>query len=434
MAAAFCRFFSGYLWVKNMGGKVYSAAIIGTGRIGFSLGLDRKREQPASHTMALLLNRRIKIIAGIDENEENLFAWKKYVSNHVAHLRGNKNPVACYLSVSDFFSDCKSCKIELPDIIVIAVNEKSHFDVALKAIQAKPRLVILEKPVALNVRQGKIIESCAQFYGVPVIVNHERRFACDYEIARQYMNKIGDIQSICARLDSGLRVYSRNAEDDGAFSLLHDGTHLMDVILFLLEEKAKKSSLDIHAQADEQAFEDSQTSFDLQAIEAAQIPVDSSFCMDVSMPEKSFGSESRLLKDMKILSFHLDEKDRNIVRNLRVGYKSPFCEDITFSISGRSRFFGFEVHVIGTEGAFCIGNGIFSFEKRMESKLYSGFYSLSKDRSVRKPYKTCYFSNMVQNAVDFLDGKKQLKSTVKTGMDVLCYLEEIVNEIKTNVL
>ena len=55
--------------------QVYTAALVGTGRIGFSLGLDKKREQPASHTMALLGNKRIKLIAAADTNEKNLTEW-----------------------------------------------------------------------------------------------------------------------------------------------------------------------------------------------------------------------------------------------------------------------------------------------------------------------------------------------------------------------
>ena len=59
--------------------KIYTAAIIGTGRIGFSLGFDKKREQPASHTMALLNNKRIRVLAGVDTDKENLEKWKSYV-------------------------------------------------------------------------------------------------------------------------------------------------------------------------------------------------------------------------------------------------------------------------------------------------------------------------------------------------------------------
>ena len=55
---------------------MYTAAIIGTGRIGFTLGFDKKREQPASHTMALLANKKIRLIAAADTNQENLERWK----------------------------------------------------------------------------------------------------------------------------------------------------------------------------------------------------------------------------------------------------------------------------------------------------------------------------------------------------------------------
>ena len=55
-----------------MNPHIYTAAIIGTGRIGFSLGLDKKREQPASHTMALLSNRRIRLVAGCDVDSQRL--------------------------------------------------------------------------------------------------------------------------------------------------------------------------------------------------------------------------------------------------------------------------------------------------------------------------------------------------------------------------
>ena len=56
----------------------YSAWIIGTGRIGFTLGFDKKREQPASHIMACINNTNIRINCVVTEimkpfrNEKNL--------------------------------------------------------------------------------------------------------------------------------------------------------------------------------------------------------------------------------------------------------------------------------------------------------------------------------------------------------------------------
>ena len=61
-----------------MNSKKYKVAIIGTGRIGFTLGFDKKREQPASHTFAVNKNPRLELLWGCDTNSENLALWKKY--------------------------------------------------------------------------------------------------------------------------------------------------------------------------------------------------------------------------------------------------------------------------------------------------------------------------------------------------------------------
>ncbi len=364
----------------------YTAAIIGCGRIGFSLGFDKKREQPASHTMALLNNRRIRILAGCDTNKENLERWQKYVKKQ----QGRGTPLNVYTDCTKMLSEIK------PDIVTVAVNEDFHLDCALQAIRAKPRLVILEKPVALNVEEGQEIVQEAEKCGVPVMVNHERRFALDYQAARAYLKKIGDIQCIHANLLSGLRVYSKEDEKTGAYSLLHDGTHLIDIVLFFLEE--------LEASAGYAATDDSERAPLLQN------PVLTSVYYDKEKKDKDGGK---------------------IVRNLNVHYTSSECPDVYFTISGRSKFFGFEIDIIGTLGRIHIGNGFAEFYLRKQSKLYTGFYSLTKDKSVKVPRKTKYFANMVQNAVDFLDGKTSLGSTLANGMNVLKIIDEIRNMIKS---
>lgn len=336
--------------------KKYTAAIIGTGRIGFSLGFDKKREQPASHTMSLLDNKRIKIIAGCDTNSENLTDFY----NHVSH---SNHDLQVYEDVDLLLKCCK------PDIFVISVNEDSHLSTALKVIASKPKLVILEKPVALNTAEGEQIKIASLENNVPVLVNHERRFADDYNFAKSYISKIGNLLSVNARLDSGLRVFSPDCLENGEYSLLHDGTHLVDIVLFLLNINK--------------------------------------------------------VENLNVTNITHDEKDEKIVRNINVHCSSEVCDDINFNISGRSRYFGFEVELIGSLGRIKIGNGIHEFYQRAESKLYTGFYSLKKDRFVKKFKKTGYFKNMTQNAVDFLDGKADLKSTLQTGLDTLTILEEI---------
>lgn len=342
--------------------KRYTAAVVGVGRIGWTLGFDKKREQPASHVMALKGNRRVKLIAGVDNDKKALALFKR------------KNPlVRAYSSVEELFQNCA------PDIVVVAVNESSHLNVALDVLSRSPKLVILEKPVALNLKEAGKIKSAAKKYGVPILVNHERRFAFDYKAASEYIAKIGALQMISAKLFSGMKLYDPEAEESGAYSLLHDGTHLVDIVLFLLEslgggEKARSRSL---------------------------------------------------LKKPVLTGICLDGKNRKIIRELCAHYSCKQCPEVSLFMSGRSRFFGFEIDVLGTEGRVCIGNGYAKFYRRFESSLYTGFYSLSRDKSVVIPKKTGYFSNMVQNAVDFLDGRRPLKSTLQTGINALAVLEEI---------
>ena len=337
-----------------MKAKVYTAALVGTGRIGFSLGFDKKREQPASHTMALLANKRIKLVAACDTDEEKLEAWGRFVKG------------ACtFKSSAEMYR-----ALGAPDIITIAVNEDSHLQECLAAIEARPRLVILEKPVALNSQQALQLQEAAERAGVPVMVNHERRFALDYAAAKAYLKEIGTLQAVRGELYSGLRIYAPKYEEDGAYSLLHDGTHLVDIISWLLDEE---------------------------------------------------------LENPLVTGIYKDDKDE--VRNFSAHFTTKNCPEVTITMSGRSRFFSFGLDILGTEGRICLGNGYAKFYKRKESKLYTGFYSLARDRAISLPKKTKYFANMVQNAVDYLDGKEDLKSPLSAAIADLRTLEAIKEKL-----
>ena len=165
----------------------YTAALIGCGRIGFSLGHDEKREQPASHTMALLDNPRIKIVAGCDKKPENLAAWHE----EVPYAQVYENSASLY-------------QHHHPDIVIVAVNEAYHLEEAVAAIEAEPKLLILEKPVALNLEEAFKIKEIAESKKVPVLINHERRFSEDYITAKNYMPGIGPIVNIRATLSSSM--------------------------------------------------------------------------------------------------------------------------------------------------------------------------------------------------------------------------------------
>jgi predicted dehydrogenase len=339
----------------------YKAAIIGTGRIGFSLQFDKKREQPAAHSPAFYKNKNIKLVAACDIDEKKLVKWKTF------YKKGN-----IYKNIETLFEN------EKPDIVIIAVNENAHLETTLKCIEQRPKLIVLEKPVAPDLKSAKLIKKYAEQFNVPISVNHERRFSSDYKLVKEMINsgKLGSIHTVKANLWSGATVYKKSAEEDGSCSLIHDGTHLVDIIHFLFDIELKK-------------------------------PITDNIIFDNK-------------KDVRSINIHYTKKLKNEKNEIL----------IYIEMNGNKKYFGFEIEINGSIGKIIIGNGYLKFYESKVSPYYSGFYSLVKNKKLKTPEKTGYFSNMVQNCVDYLAGKENLISPLEEGIKTLKVLYDIVDIIK----
>jgi len=337
------------------------AVIIGVGRIGFSLQFDKKREQPAAHSLALLQNKNIEIIGACDLDKEKLVKWKRFYKN------------------ANIYSDYKKLLIEeKPDVVVIAVNECAHLEIALETIKTKPRLIILEKPVAPNLKEAKIIKDFAEKNSITVSVNHERRFAADYNIVKDYIKKdyLGNIHSVFAGFWSNLVVYEKNAEKTGACSLIHDGTHLIDILHYLFDIELKK-------------------------------PVIDNICKN----DKG---------EVKSVNLHFTKKLNNDDQ------KTIFYVEM----NGLKKYFGFEIEIRGSKGRIIIGNGYLKYYETKPSPFYTNFYSLVKNKDLKRPKKTLYFTNMVTNCVNNILKKEKLVSPLEEGLKTLKVLFAIIKKIR----
>jgi predicted dehydrogenase len=328
------------------------AAVIGTGRIGYLLQKDKKREQPASHSAALAQNRRIALIAGCDLNPKRLFLWKR-----------DYPQAACYTSASELMQR------EKPDLVAVAVSEEAHLEVALTVIRHRPGLIILEKPVAPNLRQAERIRKEAGRYQVPISINHERRFSRDYQLVKDLLQKekLGKLQTVYAYLCNGSRIWSPACYEDGNCSLIHDGTHLVDILHFLLEEKLKNPTMD------------------------------------------------RIVKTQK-----------GEVRVLNLHYHLSNDTLLCLEFNGQSKVFDFGLVLNGSRGRIIIGNGYLKFYSPAPSPFYAGFFSFTRRKNLKRPQITGYFSRMIDNCVDFLKGKAPLISPLSEGIKGLEVLDEIV--------
>lgn len=330
----------------------YTAAVIGTGRIGYLLQKDKKREQPASHSRALHMNKRIHIIAGCDNNHDRINAWHKD-----------------YPRATPYTDHTQLLSHESPDIIVIAVDEKAHYQIAEDVIKHHPKLIILEKPVAPNITQASKIIELSKEHNVAIQINHERRFSKDYITLKKLLkqNIIGTIHSIHAGLFSSLKVWHENGSVMGDCSLIHDGTHLVDIIHFLFDCKLGEPVI-----------------------------------------------------DNIITAEHTDAVFLHFITDNTIIY---------LEINGQKKYFGFELEIRGSHGKILIGNGYFHVYKREPSPYYSNFYSLKKNKKIYRPRKTGYFSGMLNNCIDYLDGTAELQSPVDEGYKTLTVLYRIAEKL-----
>lgn len=197
--------------------KKIDCAIIGLGRIGSLLEDDKKREKPATHAGVISNHSRCEITAGCDVLEEK---------NDLFSKRWNCKNV--YL---DYKEMLKNNKI---DILHISTPPETHKDIFVCAAKNNVPVIVLEKPIANNIRDSKKILNIAHANGIKVVVNHERRYSLQYRRVKEVISseKYGKLLYVNSKLYIG-----RNRK---VSSMLYaDGTHMVDLIQFLCNDNIK---------------------------------------------------------------------------------------------------------------------------------------------------------------------------------------------------
>jgi UDP-N-acetyl-2-amino-2-deoxyglucuronate dehydrogenase len=137
-----------------------SAAVIGLGRIG-SRNDAARNERPLSHVGAILATEEIELAAMVDVDA--------CARESAAELWRHRTDAALLPSMADIAPGSL-------DVITICTPTSRHADDVAVAIALKPRVVIVEKPLAADLAGARTIVSLAEAAAVPVIVNFNRRF------------------------------------------------------------------------------------------------------------------------------------------------------------------------------------------------------------------------------------------------------------------
>jgi hypothetical protein len=103
------------------------------------------------------------------------------------------------------------------DIIVICTPDKFHLESTLQAFYLKPKMIILEKPIARDLTDAKkLIELSNK---IPIQVNFTRRFVKEFQDLAYKIKEYGNFI-----IGNGL--YGKG--------FIHNGSHMIDLLRFLI--------------------------------------------------------------------------------------------------------------------------------------------------------------------------------------------------------
>ena len=123
-----------------------------------------------------------------------------------------------------------------PSFVIVATPDETHFSTTMQLLEMKnpPRLIIVEKPLCLDINQYNLLVAEAKKAGSTIIVNHSRRFDKRFNTLRKQIqeNFLGDLY----RID--FTTYG---------SWRKNGIHLIDTLVYLLGDKNSLESMDISA-------------------------------------------------------------------------------------------------------------------------------------------------------------------------------------------
>lgn len=334
--------------------------ILGLGRIAYQLETDPYRHKPCSHVGTLLSpfgKRNFQILAAYDKDPKKIELFLQESG----------------VSAKKVITDYSEIKKQSFDLCIIATSSHAHYDNALLAIDLKIPNLLIEKPACLLSSELKHLLQLQKVHKTRIWVNHERRYHPVYALVKKMLSeqKYGQIVTIHASvLTSGFspgNAYQENANLPSG-PLLHDGTHAIDYIQWLL-----------------------------------------------GYPQKIEGKMVKPYKGAKIEAQAL----------ALLTY--PDNVHVFLETGGYRKYFQFEIDIQTTEARFILSNDGHRFYKAEESELYSGFRSLKPFELPKiSKNKQSAWSNLYREIAETIHGKNENQTgTLEDNLQILEIIEAI---------
>lgn len=192
-------------------------AVVGCGRIAWTLEGDPLRYKPCTHLGALRYwqrRRGIRITTLCDSDLRN--------AREAAAFVGSKDPLLT--------TDYKAVVRSKPDVLVIAASTATHFEILTAALAAGIRRIVIEKPVTFSAAEAKKLQNQIAHSRSFVLPNYERRYHPKYLKLKERLSGALSYRGFFAA--GGKSLYAdKKRGDEGV--LLHDTTHLLDLAQFI---------------------------------------------------------------------------------------------------------------------------------------------------------------------------------------------------------
>lgn len=297
-------------------------ALIGCGRIGCLLEADPLRNKPCTHWGGASA-AGLPINYACDINEERLRRFSEMAGIPPQHR----------------FSSYETLITEVrPSMVIVSTWTDTHAAIGITAARHGAKVIVCEKPVAGNLADARALCAECEKHGAALIVNHERRYDGRYRAVKKMIDSgaIGVIKTVHASvLTSGFHGESKAAAGGGP--LLHDGTHLIDIVRFFFGDITSVQG-EFHREDRKKGFEDRATAW----------------------------------------------------MTARGGI------DVFIEAGGNRNYFVFELEISGTLGKIVIGNGYELLYRTEKSRHYTGFRDLSLKKFPPYSRRSCFTTEYIE--------------------------------------
>ncbi|MCD6328644.1 Gfo/Idh/MocA family oxidoreductase [bacterium] len=200
--------------------KKLKVGVIGCGRVGSLLERDPLRHKPCSHAGAFAACPDTEVTCACDIDPDKL-----------KQFREDWGVERLYLDYRELLAK------ERPQIISVASWTSTHKDIVVEAANCGVKVILCEKPISLSLARADVMIQECRNNKVALLVNHERRWDQRFLAAKQLIDdgEIGTLRSIRGAMLCGIPETASWKSDlslVGGGPLLHDGTHLFDMIRF----------------------------------------------------------------------------------------------------------------------------------------------------------------------------------------------------------